>query len=41
MSDPFNLRRFLDAQASVYANALRELGAGQLTELIGLLSLLN
>jgi uncharacterized protein (DUF1810 family) len=29
MSDPFNLRRFLDAQASVYANAVRELGAGQ------------
>ena len=29
MSDPFNLQRFLDAQAPMYANVLRELGAGQ------------
>ena len=28
-SDPFNLQRFLDAQALIYADVLRELGAGQ------------
>ena len=27
--DPFDLRRFTSAQASVYANALAELGRGQ------------
>jgi uncharacterized protein (DUF1810 family) len=29
MSDPFNLRRFVDAQSGVYAQALRELKNGQ------------
>jgi uncharacterized protein (DUF1810 family) len=29
LSDPFNLRRFLDAQSGVYAQALRELRNGQ------------
>ena len=29
MADPFNLQRFLDAQASVYERARRELKAGQ------------
>ena len=29
MTDPFNLQRFVDAQASVYADVLDELRAGQ------------
>ena len=28
MSDPFNLQRFIDAQAPIYAQVLAELGAG-------------
>lgn len=29
MTDPFNLQRFLDAQAAIYAGVLDELGAGR------------
>ncbi len=31
MDDPFNLQRFIDAQAPVYATVLRELRAGRKT----------